>query len=213
MMRAANGCFDTVYGEGSAVPGRDDACTRGAIAAAHLGRTEDWRNVILNQCRPARHNLCGDTGSTDLLPNHMSWRSGPGAPDAEHLGFAAEALQEALLQSGPPAPGKDPIIHVFPAWPKDWDAEYTLSARGGFLVTSAMRGGKIPFVDLKAVAGVECRLRNPWGEAAVALTRDGKPAGEIGGSLLRFPMAKDEVVVLVPRGTTFEALERNMNKP
>jgi len=198
-MRRGNATLNRVYPDGTSIPGRDDACTRVAIAAAHLGRAEDWRNVILNQCRPAHHNLCGDTGSTDLLPNHMSWRSGAGAPDAEHLGFAAEALQEALLQSGPPAPGKEPIIHVFPAWPKDWEAEFTLGARGGFLVTSAMRGGKVPFVELQAVADLECCLRNPWGEAAVALTRDGKPAGELSGGLLRFPMKKGEVAALAPR--------------
>ncbi|MBM4028003.1 MAG: hypothetical protein FJ280_21790 [Planctomycetes bacterium] len=76
-----------------------------------------------------------------------------------------------------------------------------------------MRGGKIPFVELKAVADSECRLRNPWGEGALTLYRNGKAAGELAGGLLRFPAAKDEVVALVPRGTILEALQRDIDKP
>lgn len=76
-----------------------------------------------------------------------------------------------------------------------------------------MRGGKILFVELKAVADVKCRLRSSRGEVALTLYRNGKVAGEVAGSLLRFPVAMDDVVVLVLRRTTLEKLQCNMNKP
>jgi len=204
-MRGGNETLDRFYPNGTVAPGRDDGCTRAAIAAAHLGRAGDFRNLVINQCRYPRLQR-------DPLRNHMSWRSGPGAPDAEHLGFAAEALQEALLQSGPPAPGKEPIIRVFPAWPKEWEAEFTLGARGGFLVTSAMRGGRVAFVELRALAAGECRLRNPWGETPVTLHRNGKAPGDLAGSLLRFQAALDEGLVVVPQGSNLESLKRNTAK-
>jgi hypothetical protein len=85
----------------------------------------------------------------------MSLRKGPQATDAEALGRASEALHLALLQSAPPAPAEAPVIRLFPAWPKDWDAEFLLLARGNFLVRSAIRGGRIASVELVSQAGVE----------------------------------------------------------
>jgi len=75
-----------------------------------------------------------------------------------------------------------------------------LLARDGFMVSAASRGGEVRFVEIESRRGEECRLRNPWGEAAVALTRDGRPASELSGSLLRFQTKKGEVVALAPRG-------------
>ena len=55
----------------------------------------------------------------------MLFGEGPGAIEFEHLGNAAHALQNALLQSVPPSVEKEPINTVFPAWPKGWDAQFT----------------------------------------------------------------------------------------
>ena len=75
----------------------------------------------------------------------MTLREGPQALDAQRLGRAAEALHLALLQSMPPAPGEESVIRLFAACPKEWNARFTLLARGGFLVTAAIEEGRDPF--------------------------------------------------------------------
>lgn len=177
-------------------------------AAAHLGRAEDLKYIIPNQIRcltPRRHfpNLPG-SGSTCVLRNRLSLREGPGDIEFERVGRASRALHLALLQDAPPAPGKAPIIHVFPAWPKEWDAQYTLLARGAFLVTASMRGGTVEFVELLSQAGSKCRLRNPWGQTGVVLYRNGRKSEGMTGSLLRFNTARGESIVVVRGGTTPE---------
>jgi hypothetical protein len=89
-----------------------------AIAAASLGRADAVRVMIPNQIRgTAERSTAYKNGGA--LSNRMMLREGPQALDAERLGRASEALHLALLQSSPPAPGEDGIIHVFPAWPKE----------------------------------------------------------------------------------------------
>ncbi len=138
----------------------------------------------------------------------MTLREGPQALDAQRLGRAAEALHLALLQSAPPNPGGDPIIRVFPSWPVEWNASYTLLARGAFLVTSKIDRGRIGFVELKSQAGGECRLRNPWTEKEVTLYRDGKQSENLHGSLLRFTTRKGERIVVVVSGDIPQSHQR-----
>ncbi len=121
------------------------------------------------------------TGRAGVLPNRMTLREGVNGIDAQRLGNAAYALHEALCQSVPPGPGKDAVIRVFPAWPQDWDAAFTLLARGGFLVTSSLQKGVIEFVEIISQLGGECRVRNPWPDREVALYRNGKNERNING--------------------------------
>ena len=85
---------------------------------------------------------------------------------------------------------------LFPAWPKEWDAEYSLLARGAFIVKSSITGGRIHHVELLSQVGAQCRLRNPWGEREVTLMRDGKKGETLSGSLLKFATRKGETVVV-----------------
>jgi hypothetical protein len=101
------------------------------------------------------------------LPNGMSLFEGPTAASVEHLGLLTTTLQEALVQSVSPRPGEPEIICVFPAWPTEWDASFRLLARGGFLVSSEMKDGKVTFVEIESRLGEECRLRNPWARTCV----------------------------------------------
>jgi hypothetical protein len=177
------------------------------MAAASLGRADAVRILTVNQIRtiaPERPTAYRGGG---VLANRMTLREGPQALDAERLGRAAEAIHLALLQSTAPAPAEDPILHVFPAWPKEWNARFTLLARGAFLVSSSMRNGQVEFVEIESQQGADCRLRNPFpGDAA--LYRDGKPAGALRGSLLNFPTRKAERLVLVAAGTTPSSFKR-----
>ena len=96
------------------------------------------------------------------LPNGMSLFEGPTAASVEHLGLLTTTLQEALVQSVSPRPGEPEIIRVFPAWPPEWDASFRLLVRGGFLVSSEIKEGKVTFVEIESRLGEECRIRNPW---------------------------------------------------
>jgi Glycosyl hydrolase family 95 catalytic domain/Glycoside hydrolase family 95, C-terminal domain/Domain of unknown function (DUF5703) len=161
-----------------------------AIAAASLGRAEDLRQLLLNQVKVV------DPDRGKPLANRLGLREGPNALDAERLGRASEALQLALLQSTPPQPAGDPVIHLFPAWPKAWDGEFQLAARGAFLVKASLVAGTIRQVELTSQAGSPCRLRNPWGEGSVTLTRNGRKAESLSGSILSFSTHKGERINL-----------------
>lgn len=92
-------------------------------------------------------------------------------------------------------------MSLFNAWPKDWDAAFTLLARGGFLVSSAQRSGRIPLVEIVSQNGGTCRLVNPWRGAAATLHRDGSEVHELSGETLVFPTTRGETVVLVRKGS------------
>jgi hypothetical protein len=175
---------------------RLNTAIRSPIAAVRAGPGADLP-AILERYRAAFASL----------PNGFSLFEGPTAHSIEHLGLLTMTLQEALLQSVSPRPGEPEVITVFPAWPREGDAEFRLLARGGFLVTAAVRGGETQAVAIESRLGEECRIRNPWGEAPVALTRDGIPAGELSGGLLRFAMRKGEAAALTPCDKT-----SNLNK-
>jgi hypothetical protein len=170
-----------------------------AIAAASLGRADAVRILIPNQMRGTTAERSTAYKQGGALANRMMLREGPQALDAERLGRASEALHLALEQSNPPAPGEDPVLHVFPAWPKEWNGRFTLLARGGFRVTSSMRDGVVEFVELESRAGVRLKLRNPFGGSA-ALYRDGKAAETLSGTLLEFGTRKGERIVVVRAG-------------
>ena len=90
---------------------------------------------------------------------------------------------------------------MFPAWPKEWDAAYTLPARGAFLVSSAMENGRIEFVEIQSQAGGECRLHNPWPNATLTFYRNGKKAEVLSGPLVRFSTTRGETVTVDPQGS------------
>jgi hypothetical protein len=173
----------------------NNGLTKLPIAAALLGRADLVRDLVPRQMGALA--APGALANTPLLRNRLSLGEGAQAMSAQHLGRASEALQLALLQSAPPAPGEDPILHLFPAWPAEWDAEYRLHARGGFVVEATVERGKPSRLELRSKAGAPCRLRNPF-PGAVTLHRDGRPAETLAGALLRFPTRKDERIALIP---------------
>jgi hypothetical protein len=164
-----------------------------AIAAASLGRADAVQALIPKQMR-----LTGRPSGA-VMANRMTQLEGPQATDAERLGRASEALHLALLQSNPPFPGEDPVLHVFPAWPKEWSARYTLLARGGFLVSSSINQGSVDYVELESLAAAACKLRNPFSAAAV-LYRNGSKAETLHGPLLEFKTSKGERIFVIPSG-------------
>ncbi len=206
MTQVANATFDSVVPGGANDKTAVHVLSRVAIAAAHLGRAGDLRHLVPNQMRSfdPGHDFCDwpGQGRIGVMPNRLTLREGPGAISAQRLGRASAALHLAMLQTVPPLPGEDPVMHVFPAWPKEWDAAFTLLTSGAFLVTSSFRQGKTDFVELHSQAGGECRLRNPWGEQPVTLYRNGEKSEDAESGLLRFSTRKEETIVVVQRGQT-----------
>jgi hypothetical protein len=184
-----------VESHGPATKSWNNGLTKLPIAAALLGRADLVRDLVPRQMGALA--APGALANTPLLRNRLSLGEGPQAMSAQHLGRASEALQLALLQSAPPAPGEDAVLHLFPAWPADWDADYRLHARGGFVVEAAVERGKVTRLELRSKAGAPCRLRNPF-PGAVTLHRDGRPAETLTGAYLTFATRKGEQIALIP---------------
>ena len=147
-------------------------------------------------------------GGAQIFRNRLRLREGPGAIDAEHIAGLASGLHLSLLNSHPEAPDDQPMS-IFNAWPKDWDAAFTLLGRGALVVSSAQRGGRIPLVEIVSQNGGTVRLVNPWGDQAVTLFRSGRAAEQLSGATLSFSMTKGETVAVVPAGTTPQAVPMN----
>lgn len=129
-------------------------------------------------------------------PNGLPEKEGKQAFSVQGYGIFADALQQSLCQSIAPSPGEKPVIRVFPAWPRQWDASFQLLCKGDFLVTSSIERGEITFVEIKSQLGGECTLRNPWENARATLVIDGREAGTMEGSLLEVATKKGQIATL-----------------
>jgi hypothetical protein len=199
-MKIANATLDGYFRRGVGPNTRIGVLSKVGVTAAMMGRAEAVRYLLPNQLSfPDR---------SPVLANRMDQREGRQTTSAQRLGRAADTLHNALCQSVPAGPGKSPVIHVFPAWPMEWGAEYTLLCRGGFLVTSAIHKGQVEFIEIRSQFGGECRLRNIWGQGDVTLYRAGRKSESLKGSVLNFNTIKGEDIVVVRADTTPEQYRR-----
>lgn len=165
-----------------------------------LGSEKELKARFLNFDRLASFIDPPGIGGAQIFRNRLRLREGPGAIDAEHLGGLAGGIHQTLLNSAPPDGEQgEPVLQLFPSWPKEWDAEFTLLARGAFVVSAAQKSGRIENVAIVSNAGSTCRVKNPWGEAEVVLTRDGKTAETLHGAALSFPTRKGERIAIAPK--------------
>ena len=191
--------------------------SKATVVAATMGDDDGIRNMIPAQIR--RDGL--EEGYPDLesdwarwrgpLRNRMSLMEGYQGMGAQRLGNCMNGLVLSLCRAMPPSPAGKTVICVFPAWPREWNAAFTLLTRGNFLVTSSMRAGEIEFVEIMSRTGGECRLRNPWGAEVVATVfRDGKAWKTLKGSLISFDTEKEETFVVVREGTSPDHYKRDV---
>lgn len=192
-LAAASATFDRVYRAGIGASTSVGVLSKMAIAGTTLGRVEATRFLIPNQIRSLTAERPAAYRAGQVLANRMALREGHQALDAQRLGRAAEALQLALLQSGPGTPAGDPVIRLFPAWPSEWDAKFTLRARGAFVITASRRSGRVESVQVRSETGAPCRLRNPWGATGVIVQRNGRKWRALSGPVLAFDTAAGDV--------------------
>jgi hypothetical protein len=188
MRDIANTTYDSYFTSGINDSTKIYVLSRLAIAGSLLGRKESTRYLLPNQIR---------TAEVEVMPNRMDMREGPQTTSVQRLGRAAEALQLALCQSVPPAPGGDPVIRIFPAWPESWNAEFTLLCRGAFLVTASFGNGTIKFAEIISQGGAMCRIRNPWPQHHVDIYRNGKLWKHAGNGLITFDTKKNDRFIIV----------------
>ena len=171
--------------------GRGGCLTRLPVIAARMGLGDEVRRILpryiaLSQKWPNGFTVEGKHSDT---PQTLKW------PTAEGTGILGIALQEALLQS------TDGYIHLFPAWPRDWEGSFELLARGGFLVSSSMqKGGRVLGVEITSTWGRDCRLINPWDTDACIFRADGDTQ-PLTGPVFTFCLEPSERVVIAPEGT------------
>jgi hypothetical protein len=197
--------------EGEDSKTRVSVLSRSAVVAANLGLADQVKYLIPSQIQSLKEDNCDITGSGEsglgVLRNRLMLREGPGAIECERLGLASSALQLALLQSVPPSPGKDPVNYIFPAWPREWDAQFTLAARDAFLISASMQKGQIEFVEIFSEKGGKCSVMNPWPENEITLYNNGKKVKNISGKLLVIDTKKGETLTIAPKGKTLLSKE------
>lgn len=187
----AKNTYDAYFPRGIDTGTKVFVLSRLAVVGALQGKSEATRYLIPHQLR---------TAETPVLANRMDLREGYQTTSVQRLGRAAEALHYALCQSIPENPGRQPVIRVFPAWPADWDAAFTLLCRGGFLVSASMRQGTIGFVTVLSQSGGLCSIRNPWPGKSMDVYLNNKKEQGTNASLLEISTKPGDNLMLVPAG-------------
>ena len=174
-----------------------------------LGSETELKSMFLNFNRLASFIDSAGIGGPQIFRNRLRLREGPGAIDAEHIGGLSSGIHSSLIANAETKPA-DPVIQVFPEWPKEWNVDFRLLARGGFLVGSSQRNGNIEYIEIASQLGEHCRVKNPWGDGEVVLYRDGQKAESVRGAQAAFPTRKGETIIIVPAGTTPAQVKRNV---
>ncbi len=147
--------------------GRVDALDGRSVATAVLGGGEDMKWLLPDLVRADFLHCNG------LSPRESSGVA-PGATVQCH-GVMSQCLQIALCASLAPAPGEPAVIRPFHAWPADWDAEFELHARDGFIVRGAWQDGAPRWFEVESTAGRMLNLRWPKACPVHGLARNGEP--------------------------------------
>ncbi|SMC37946.1 glycosyl hydrolase family 95 catalytic domain-containing protein [Pedobacter africanus] len=195
MLKIAQQTYDGYFREGGIKAYQPYVLSKIPAAGAVLGRSDAIRYLVPSQIR----RKAGD----EVLANRMDLSEGFYTTNIQRLGRAADALHPGLLQTAPESPAGDPVIRLFPAWPKEWDAAFSLLGRGNFLITSAILNGEISFVELHSQLGSECRIRNPWPNSKITVYKNGRQT-VYNEDLLVIQTQKGDRLILLPEGRTPE---------
>ncbi len=103
-----------------------------AIHAAMLGLANEAQSFVSNRF------AANDPGSDfpGFYGPNFDW-----LPDQDHPSVANIALQKMIMQ----VDGDD--VHLFPAWPKDWDVEFKLHGPAGKIFMGVFAAGEVLWMD------------------------------------------------------------------
>jgi len=106
-------------------------------------------------------------------PNGLFW--GMGIEIYGHAGAWAETLGVIAPLNEMMVQGYNRIIHVFPNWPKNVDAEFRdFRVEGAFRVSTSWKNGTVGVVEIVSEKGSDCRLFSPWKNGFQVRDRAGK---------------------------------------
>ena len=78
----------------------------------------------------------------------------------------------------------DGVIRVFPAWPKNINANFrTLRAEGAFLVSASWQNERVQSVSITSECGKFCRVVSPWLDNMYVLDEKGEKIATKKGSM------------------------------
>lgn len=203
MLKIAQNTYDGYFPNGINKSVYPYVLSKLPAAGAMLGRKDALKYLVPNQIRR--------DPTHEVMANRMDVSEGFYTTNIQRLGRAADALQLGLNQTAPVSPGGELIMRVFPAFPADWDAKYTMLARGNFLVTSAIKKGQIEFVELRSQSGTTLRIRNPWPGKTVVIYRNGKLEQSKKNDLIVLDTQKEDHLVLVVNGKTPDQFKQSIN--
>ena len=131
------------------------------------------------------------------FPNFMISTPGGGTED---FAVVPCALANMFLQS------HQTNLHIFPNWPMNQNASFgNLNACRGFLVSSAVTNGIIPYVQVTSTAGQTLNLVNPWPQTTVQVASTINPTTQFTGNVFNYQTQVGEVVTLTPVGPPISA--------
>jgi hypothetical protein len=166
------------------------------IALANTGRAEELAENMLAQinCVNAAGEYCyyDDNGRMPRFENRLTSREGINAMSAQRLGNVSAAIQLALLQSDGGAPGVDPVIRLFPALSKKWNARFKLFAAGGFEIEACCVNGKPGAARITSLLGNRICVYNVWGTCKVRI--NGKDAGIFSGEYIEMDTSCADII-------------------
>lgn len=92
------------------------------------------------------------------------------------------------------------VLRVFKVWPPDADASFAnLRSEGAFLISSALRQGKVQYVKIVSEQGRPLTLENPWPGSPLLITSNKKPKWETAGGRVTLSTLKGEILMITPR--------------
>jgi alpha-L-fucosidase 2 len=113
---------------------------------------------------------------------------------------AIESLDELMLQTD----GND-TLRVFPVWPAGNNASFVkLRATGAVLVSSALSGGTVQYVDVTAEKARTVKLLSPWSNTTVSINRvgGGSTSYTVSGSTISFAAAAGATYTITGTGSS-----------
>ena len=107
-------------------------------------------------------------------------------------GVLTTGLQEALVQA------YDGVVHVAPAWPREWEVAGSVEIEGGHRISTEVRDGVPSLVGIQAGSRESLRVRNPWpGEQVRVIDSRGRTVvGPVGDDVLTVPVLANQSYVV-----------------